>query len=221
MNPNDSRSGEVNYDVAIVGGGPCGATAAHDLARQGFKVALIDKAGRIKPCGGAIPPCLIRDFEIPESLLVARVKSARIVAPSARSVDMPIDSDGYVAMVDREQFDEWLRSRAASAGVMRIKGTFVSIVRDGCDHAIVQFRSGPRADTPEIHSLRARFVIGADGALSEVARQELRGAERMPYVFAYHEIIQSPRRGRASPKRRAGRIQRWALRHLLRRSRVA
>ncbi|MDJ0825369.1 MAG: FAD-dependent oxidoreductase, partial [Rhodobacter sp.] len=42
------------YDVVVVGGGPCGATAAEDLARAGKKVAMIDRAGRIKPCGGAI-----------------------------------------------------------------------------------------------------------------------------------------------------------------------
>ena len=36
-------------------------------------------------------------------------------------------------------------------------------------------------------------MIGADGALSAVARQCLPGAERLPYVFAYHEIVRSPR----------------------------
>ena len=40
------------YDVVVVGGGPCGATAAHDLANSGHKVALLDREGRIKPCGG-------------------------------------------------------------------------------------------------------------------------------------------------------------------------
>jgi geranylgeranyl reductase len=35
-------------------------------------VLLLDRAGRIKPCGGAIPPRLMRDFDIPESILVAR-----------------------------------------------------------------------------------------------------------------------------------------------------
>jgi len=51
------------YDITVIGGGPSGATAAEQLAKKGFKVALIDRAGRIKPCGGAIPPRLIEDFE--------------------------------------------------------------------------------------------------------------------------------------------------------------
>ncbi|MFZ4532292.1 MAG: FAD-dependent oxidoreductase, partial [Alsobacter sp.] len=109
------------FDAVVVGGGPSGATAAHDLALKGFRVALLDKAGRIKPCGGAIPPRLVRDFDIPDELIVARISAARMVSPSAREVDMPIDG-GYVGMVDREHFDEWLRARAAGAGAVRITG---------------------------------------------------------------------------------------------------
>ncbi|MEP1522827.1 MAG: FAD-dependent oxidoreductase, partial [Ascidiaceihabitans sp.] len=40
------------FDVVVVGGGPSGATAAEDLVRSGHKVALLDREGRIKPCGG-------------------------------------------------------------------------------------------------------------------------------------------------------------------------
>ena len=47
------------FDVVIIGGGPCGATAAEDLGKLGHKVALLDRPGRIKPCGGAVPPILI------------------------------------------------------------------------------------------------------------------------------------------------------------------
>ncbi|MEO0730506.1 MAG: FAD-dependent oxidoreductase, partial [Pseudomonadota bacterium] len=118
-----------DYDVVVVGGGPCGATAADDLARRGLKVMLLDRAGRIKPCGGAIPPRLVRDFEIPDELLVAKITSARIISPTDRHVDMPIDG-GYVGMVDREDFDEWLRERARGSGAIRKTGTFARIERD-------------------------------------------------------------------------------------------
>lgn len=183
-------NGVETFDVAVIGGGPAGATAAMDLARTGHSVLLLDRAGRIKPCGGAIPPRLIEEFAIPESLLVARARSARMISPSAREVDMPIEG-GFVGMVDREFFDEWLRDRAALAGATRRAGTFERIDRDGDGTAIVHYQ--PRAGAKDVtESVRARAVIGADGANSAVARQMIPGAHRMRYVFAYHEIVRSP-----------------------------
>jgi geranylgeranyl reductase len=46
-------------------------------------------------------------------------------------------------------------------------------------------------DKAPAQSLRARFIVGADGAKSEVARQTIEGAERTKYVFAYHEIVRA------------------------------
>jgi geranylgeranyl reductase len=179
------------FDAVVVGGGPAGATAASELAAAGHAVALLDKAGRVKPCGGAIPPRLIRDFEIPERLICARIRSARMVAPSHRQVDMAVDDGGggYVGMVDREVFDEFLRQRAASRGAVRITGHFERITRsDG--EVRVHFQAGGRA-----RSIRTRLVVGADGALSQVARQEV-APKGPPYVFAYHEIVRVPEVGR-------------------------
>ncbi len=180
------------FDAVVVGGGPAGATAAADLARRGYGVVLLDRGGRIKPCGGAVPPKLIEEFEIPEALLVARVTSARMVSPAGREVDMPIEG-GFVGMVDRETFDEWLRERAAVLGAIRRTGTFLRVARDA-DGVVVTYRDRD-GDAGDEHSIRARVVIGADGAVSAVARQCIPGADRMQCVYAYHEIVRSPASG--------------------------
>ena len=99
---------------------------------------------------------------------------------------MPIDG-GYVGMVDREVFDEWLRERAASNGAVRRTGTFERVSRDGDGVTVLHYLT---VDGPA--SVRARAVIGADGARSQVAKQCVPGWERVRYVFAYHEIVRSP-----------------------------
>lgn len=182
------------YDAVVVGGGPAGATAAFDLACAGKKVMLLDKAGRIKPCGGAIPPRLIRDFEIPDSQIVARATSAQMISPSNKKVDMPIDG-GSVGMVDREHFDEFLRERAAIAGAVRIDGSFVRIERDERDCAIVCYRPKGADKKAPLTRVRASAIVGADGAKSQVALQTVKNADKKKCVFAYHEIIKSPTEG--------------------------
>lgn len=179
---------QLDYDVIVVGGGPSGATAAHDLAVQGHEVMLLDKAGRVKPCGGAVPPRLLKDFDIPQSLLVAHAHSARIIAPSNKKVTMPV-GDGYVGMVDRDQFDEWLRNRADEAGATRVTGKCEKVENDDAGIATLSYRSNRSAT---VQTVTARAIIGADGARSKVAQQCLKNAERVPCVFAYHEVVKVP-----------------------------
>lgn len=177
----------MRCDAVVVGGGPAGATAAQRLAQQGLDVLLLDRAGRTKPCGGAIPPRLIRDFEIPPALLVARATSARMVSPRDRRVDIPID-DGFVGMVDRDVFDPWLRARARAAGATQADGRFERLARDEDGGRVVHWRDAD--GTPQ--ATRTRVVVGADGARSAVAAQAVPGADRGRCVFAYHEVLQVP-----------------------------
>ena len=182
------------YDVAVIGGGPSGATAANDLTRAGHSVLLIDRQGRIKPCGGAVPPILLREFDVPEHLLEARVTGARMIAPSGKQVDM--DIGGYVGMVDRATFDPWLRQRAVESGAELLKGEFTGVERDSAGRPLVCVKNTMGV----AQQFRVKAVIGADGANSKVTRECIPGVNRIPHVFAYHEIVQSPAAGGPLPE---------------------
>ena len=175
------------YDIIVVGGGPAGATAAQITAKAGAQVLLLDRAGRIKPCGGAIPPRLILDYEIPSHLIVARIDAARIVSPTGRLAHMPVDGS-YVGMVDRQDFDEFLRCRAAEAGATRVTGSYTHSTRD--DDGVLRIHYELKDGTKD--SARTKLAIGADGALSKLGRDHIADAHKTKLVFAYHEIVERP-----------------------------
>jgi geranylgeranyl reductase len=130
----------------------------------------------------------LRDFAIPETLLVARVAAARIIAPSGRRVEMRIGDIGFVGMVDRASFDPYLRQRAAQAGACLFTGKLTAL-EEGADRTLrLTLASADGTCTTR----QARMVIGADGANSTVRRLMFPARQRPPYVFAYHEIIESP-----------------------------
>ena len=95
-------------------------------------------------------------------------------------------------MVDRGPFDEWLRERAANSGADRFAAAFDHITRDEPGVATLHLRISDADGEERMATLRARLVIGADGARSNVARQEIPGGGETPCVFAYHEIVRKP-----------------------------
>ncbi len=179
------------FDAVIVGGGPSGSTAANELAREGHNVLLLERGSRIKPCGGAIPPVLIEEFGIPDSLLVAHINSARMISPSNRKVDMPING-GFVGMVDRDAFDPWLRSRAQANGADVRIGKFTKLEETEDKKVLLSYVAKDENQNNTNITVKTKMVIGADGSKSAVARQVFPQANKTTYVGAYHEIVQSP-----------------------------
>ena len=179
----------TDYDVIVVGGGPSGATAAHEIALAGHRVLLLERAFRIKPCGGAIPPCMLEEFDIPRSLLKAEIQSARMISPTVQKVDMPIEGT-FVGMVDRDEFDPWLRSRAQQAGAELELAAFKKL--EYLDDETIQVTYVSKDHNTEVRRATARCVLGADGARSKVARQAIPKHANVPWVLAYHEIVKAP-----------------------------
>ncbi|MDW8436935.1 MAG: geranylgeranyl diphosphate reductase [Chloroherpetonaceae bacterium] len=154
----------MNADVAVVGGGPAGASAANELAQKGISVVLIERdLNNAKPCGGAIPLGLIEEFEIPDFLVERKVTRMAVRSPSGRIVEMTMPR-GFVGMVRRERFDKFLRERAARNGATLLEGKFRTVKETSDGYALsVETKDGGTLD------VRARYVIGADGANSKVA----------------------------------------------------
>jgi len=111
--------------VAVVGGGPAGSSAAETLVRAGIETYLFErKLDNAKPCGGAIPLCMVSEFDLPPAIIDRRVKNMKMISPSNVEVDIRLENQSeYIGMCRREVLDDFLRDRAAQAGAQVINGT--------------------------------------------------------------------------------------------------
>jgi geranylgeranyl reductase family protein len=147
------------FDVAIVGAGPAGSTAAYRLARARARVLLIDKARfpRDKPCGGGLTMRAVR--QLPFS--VEPVVEDRITRARCRLRYGPVmereSSRVLCLMTQRRKLDAFMVERAVEAGA-----TF----RDGV-RAAVDSESRLSVDG---ESIEVDALIGADGANGMTAR---------------------------------------------------
>ena len=108
--------------VAVVGGGPSGSCAAEVLAKAGIQTWIFErKLDNAKPCGGAIPLCMVEEFDLPEDIIDRKVRNMRMISPSNREVEINLDDENeYIGMCRREVMDSFLRNRAAELGATLI-----------------------------------------------------------------------------------------------------
>ena len=153
------------YDLIVVGSGPGGATVAHQAARAGLQVLMLERhrLPRYKTCGGGLTRRTLRllpnavrdvcereyrtfDFNFVKSNLCFRI---------ARD-------ETFVSMTMRDRLDHLLVRHACAAGATLLEACTVrDVVRE--------------ADAVSLHTslgrMRGRFVVAADGATSTVAKK--------------------------------------------------
>jgi menaquinone-9 beta-reductase len=159
----------ARYDAVVVGAGPGGSTAALVLAREGARVALVDKAtfARDKACGDLIGPrgvALLAELGLDPGP-GRRVGQMIVVGPTGRRVVLParagLTYPGYGVTVPRLRFDSWLRDAAIAAGADAVTGRVRTI--GGAEGGRTKVVLGDR------RHVETDVVVGADGATSVVA----------------------------------------------------
>ena len=182
--------------VAVVGGGPAGSSAAEVLVKAGIDTYLFErKLDNAKPCGGAIPLCMVDEFDLPPEIIDRRVRKMKMISPSNIEVNIggTLQSDEYIGMCRREVLDGFLRERAEKLGTKIINGTVHKLEIPGNDtdpyvlHYADHSKDGLQG---EAKTLKVDMVIGADGANSRVARAIDAGDYN--YAIAFQERIRLP-----------------------------
>ncbi|MCU1474336.1 geranylgeranyl reductase family protein [Amnibacterium sp.] len=151
------------WDLLVIGAGPAGATAARVAAAGGARVLLVDAAHfpRYKTCGGGLVGTSLRVLP-PEALAVVERRVDHVTfgfrGGPARGVR---SSRPFLAMVDRERFDQALVDAAVAAGAEFRDHVRVRALEQHADAVVARTDAG---------ELRASVVVGADGASGITAR---------------------------------------------------
>ncbi|MBD2016815.1 geranylgeranyl reductase [Microcoleus sp. FACHB-53] len=181
--------------VAVVGSGPAGSSAAETLAKAGIETYLFErKLDNAKPCGGAIPLCMVSEFDLPAEIIDRRVRKMKMISPSNVEVDINIEKEHeYIGMCRREVLDGFMRNRAAKLGAKLINGTVhkLDIPSNNTEPYTIHYADhsdGSLEGTAK--TLKVDLVIGADGANSRVAKAIDAGDYN--YAIAFQERIRLP-----------------------------
>ncbi|HEY2697559.1 MAG TPA: FAD-dependent oxidoreductase [Pseudonocardiaceae bacterium] len=165
----------VRYDVAVIGGGPTGMTAAGDLARAGRHVVVLERRPSPNPASRAFttqPRTLellasrtVGGRTITEQLLELGERATRVgLWPGAA---LPLDQDDspypFTLVTPQTNVDRLLADYALEHGADVRRGVELLGLSEDGDGVTLVVRTKGTTDTSRV---RATWVIAADGAHS-------------------------------------------------------
>jgi len=172
-----------HYDVVVEGAGPAGATAAYYLAKQGKKVALVDRAKfpREKACGGGL--CVhIEEFDHIisnwDDFLESKCLRGIVYGPDFMPVDY-VSEKPFFYNIRRLKFDNTLVEYAVAQGAHLFEGIAVKDFEVFTDKVVTTLRNGKK--------LSSDVIIGAGGSFDMVSRR-IREMESMPMKWRDEDI---------------------------------
>lgn len=162
------------YDVIIIGGGPAGSLAAYYCAKNGLRVAIIEReeiSSKQKPCGGILTSFAYEFLsenisEIPREVLAKpKILCLQVQLPTGNSY---LFRNCQLTNVNRSEFDKWLLELCADKGVTVFSKTCFSSFLKANKKFYVKIRN--LNDGSSSHII-CRYIIGADGVFSTLRKQ--------------------------------------------------
>jgi geranylgeranyl reductase family protein len=179
----------MQYDVAIVGGGPAGCTVAKHIAKANHRVLVIedhDTIGEPVRCSGLVSPRTMEIAGISDRIIINQFKDARVYSPLGGQISIKSDRVKAVA-VDRASFDREIAVHAREAGADIILGTRAK----GIERTTSGYRINVEKNSHSFY-IDARLLIGADGVNSLVAKW-LGLKRKMPVARMYAADVELER----------------------------
>ncbi len=162
-----------DYDVVVVGASFAGLSFASTAATHGMRVLVLERdavIGGIVRTTGVLFSDVLDIMEVPQRFLMNAVRRIRIHAPQQPVIDIGATTYRFF-MADITGMLQWMADIATDHGATVVSGAaFLDARRDSDGTMQVHFgRAASAANTPR--SVRTKFIVGADGAHSHVARQ--------------------------------------------------
>ena len=156
-------------DLAVVGCGVSGATAALTAAKNGLSVSILEEHPRVgepSHCSGHVGILAFKKFapDIPRRIIENTVKGAVLHSPNGAALTLR-RSTPVTWVLNRSEFDRHLASLATTNGAELHLNSRVENFRRAEDESFVLNVAGP-----EHKEVRSRLLIDASGSGSSIAK---------------------------------------------------
>jgi len=155
---------DFEIDVCIIGGSIAGNYLACLLAEQNVRCCVIEEheiLGLPFQCAGIVSQKILKLAPFPKSIILNRVKTAKIVAPNNQSIELTGKENPVI--IDRVEFDKFFGEKAQKMGVKYYLGEKY-ISHWGVPNNKVIIKTSK-------HHIVAKIIVGADGPFSKVAKR--------------------------------------------------